>query len=59
MDKSDSMLDQVRDGIAAVADRIREVLDRFYRSGVMTGSVVTTRLSRTAVRRKRALRHGR
>lgn len=59
MDKSDSTLEQVRDGIAAVVDRIREVLDRFYRSGGMTGSVVTSRLSRAPVRRERASRHGR
>jgi hypothetical protein len=59
MDKSDSTLDQVRDGIAAVVDRIRKVLDRFYHSGVMTGSVVPVRLSPTPVRGKRASRHGR
>lgn len=59
MDKSDSTLDPVRDGMAAVVDRIREVLDRFYHSGVMTGSVVPVRLSRSPVRRKRASQHGR
>jgi hypothetical protein len=54
MDKSGSKIDQVKNGVAAVVDRIREVLDRFYRSGAMTGSVVITRLSRAPVRRKRA-----
>ncbi len=57
MGKSGSTIDQVKDGVAAVVDRIREALDRFYRSGAMTGSVVTTQLSPAPVRRKRAL-HG-
>lgn len=58
MDKSGSTIDQVKNGVAAVVDRIREVLDRFYR-GAITGSVVTTRLSRAPVPGMRASRRGR
>lgn len=58
MTKSGSTIDQVKDGIAAVVDRLREALDR-YRSGAVTGSVVTTRLSPAPVRRKHASRPGR
>ena len=58
MTTSDSTIDQVKDGVAAVVDRLRQVLDRFYRSGAMTGSVVTTRLSPVPVRGKRASRPG-
>ncbi|HEV2851174.1 MAG TPA: hypothetical protein VHC97_00065 [Thermoanaerobaculia bacterium] len=56
MTKSGSTIDQVKDGVAAVVDRIRQVLDRFYRSGAMTGSVGTPRLSPAPVRRKGASR---
>jgi hypothetical protein len=59
MDKSGSTIDQVKNGIAAVVESIREVLHRFYRSGEMTGSVGTTRLSRAPVRRTRDSRRGR
>jgi hypothetical protein len=59
MTKPGSTIDQVKDGVAAVVDRIRQVLDRFYRGGAMTGSVVTTRLSPAPVRRKHASRPGR
>jgi hypothetical protein len=58
MTKSGSTIDQVKDGVAAVVDRIRQVLDRFYR-GAMTGSVGTTRLFPVPVRRKPASRPGR
>lgn len=58
MTKSGSTIDQVKDGVAAVVDRIREALDRFYRGGAMAGSVVTTRLSPAPVRGKHASRPG-
>jgi hypothetical protein len=51
MTDSGSAIDQVKNGVAAVVDRIRQVLDRFYQGGgALTGSVGTTRLSPVPVR---------
>jgi hypothetical protein len=53
MTTSGSTIDQVKDGVAAVLDRLRRVLDHFSPSGTLTGSVVATQLSPVPVRKKR------